>query len=520
MRVAAHEGAGGAGLDGIAPRPGNPPASSAGASFFALLAFAQGGASTGDIDGSAAATQDVDDAAATGDGEAADAGEASDAALQAQAGVVVSLSAAVAANAAGAPTVATAAGGADGTSEAPAHGSAPILADGASAGAPAGAAGVGWSTDDLAAALADGTGDTSRATAGGDGEGERTGAGAGGSQAQTLPQPPAAGRAPHAGAAADGSTLAGSGAPATGSAAGARRHGVALVRGDRASASPDAASVTHAARVASSPRAAGAAEPGAAIHADDATAVARVATAGSPRVTRDQAGDGGDDTTADGDTPSATGASTSSRDLPPSVRPSSEALQPLAVRAHDASPADASTRPEALGIVRSDATAAAGHAEGTTRLRAAGFGDGTAGLPSWVERLASPDGLAATRRGNALHLDLEPNGLGRIEVRLSFGRDGVRASLLTEHEHTRTLLASQQPQLAAALERNDLRLESLLVDVGAQSGGDGRQAARDASDPTAFDQIGLVHVAEQDSATPEASLVPGVATRGLVNVRA
>ncbi|MBY0277986.1 flagellar hook-length control protein FliK, partial [Candidatus Binatia bacterium] len=268
------------------------------------------------------------------------------------------------------------------------------------------------------------------------------------------------------------------------------------------------------------------AERGAAAPQGDAETGSHLATVGSRRAARAATDEApGDDGSADGDgdtpsTPAAAGPSATTRELPAGVRASSEPLQALAGRAHEPSPADAGARSDALGIVRSDATAQGGSSEGSTRLRASGFGDGAAGLPSWVERLASPDGLAATRRGNALHLDLEPNGLGRIEVRLSFGRDGVRASLLTEHEHTRTLLASQQPQLAAALERNDLRLESLLVDVGAQSGGDGRQASRDAGEATAFDQIGLVHVSEPESAASEVSVVPGLATRGLVNVRA
>ena len=95
----------------------------------------------------------------------------------------------------------------------------------------------------------------------------------------------------------------------------------------------------------------------------------------------------------------------------------------------------------------------------------------------------------------------------------------MRAAVVAEHEHTRTLLASQQPQLAAALERNDVRLESFLVDVGTQSGGDGREAWRDRTDPTAFDQIGLVHGREPD-APAEAAPPAALGGRSLVNVRA
>ena len=113
-------------------------------------------------------------------------------------------------------------------------------------------------------------------------------------------------------------------------------------------------------------------------------------------------------------------------------------------------------------------------------------------LPGWIERLTNPQRLAAARRTNALRFDLEPAGLGRIEVRLSFGRDGVRAQVFAEHEHTRALIAQQQPQLAGAFERNDLRLESFLVDLGFGGEGSG-EARREVEDPDAFARRPVAH---------------------------
>jgi flagellar hook-length control protein FliK len=136
------------------------------------------------------------------------------------------------------------------------------------------------------------------------------------------------------------------------------------------------------------------------------------------------------------------------------------------------------------------------------------------GLPSWIERLASAQRLGASSKGEALHFDLEPNGLGRIEVRLSVGRDGVRTQIFTEHEHTRTLLANQQSQLAAAFERNELRLESFLVDLGL-GGEAGRDARHEPTDVNAFDQTGLVSSSTADDVVAEALPVAG-----LVSVRA
>ena len=91
----------------------------------------------------------------------------------------------------------------------------------------------------------------------------------------------------------------------------------------------------------------------------------------------------------------------------------------------------------------------------------------------------------------------------------------MRAQVFAEHDHTRSLIANQQPQLAAAFERNDLHLESFLVDLGlgADGGGDAR---REAADVEAFDDLGLV-----SSSRPDADDGESIASiSGLVNVRA
>ncbi len=83
----------------------------------------------------------------------------------------------------------------------------------------------------------------------------------------------------------------------------------------------------------------------------------------------------------------------------------------------------------------------------------------------------------------AIRFDVEPEDLGRIEVRLALGRDGLRATMVAEQEHARALLAGQKAALAAALERNDLRLASLLVGL---SGGE-EGARRDAPEESEAD---------------------------------
>lgn len=526
MRVAAQEGVGGASLDGVATRSGSAATGIAGGGFFALLALAQGAASTAQVDAGTGTAQAVDDVDAAGEGD-----EQGDASTQDESGVVVSLSVA-------AMGPAVIAGGASSSGGAQAAGDA--TGDGQPAPAP-GAPATGAAATAASASEAGTTGGAEAGAAVLDERGAAdtpAGAAAAGialardaDDARQTTEPglvtprglPARDRARSGVAPGDGATssLGGPGGAAMHAAPGGMRRD--LGEGDApGSATGEPARADTAART---PHAADTRPtPAPAPTARQASARGDAAAAAATRVAVDDGASEANDEDAfdDAGTPrvdGSGGAANTSRAASPAARLLAEPLPLLATRGHAPPDGDGATRPDALGLVRPIEAVAGGGADGTSRLRAAGFGDGTAGLPSWVDRLASPDGLAATRRGHALHLDLEPNGLGRIEVRLSFGRDGVRASLITEHEHTRALLASQHPQLAAALERNDLRLESFLVDVGAQGGGEGRQDARDAADAAAFDELGLVHVSEQEVAL-ETPAMPSLAARGLVNVRA
>ena len=518
MRVAAQEGLAGTAQEANGSRSSGGTAASAGGAFFALLALLQNGGATGEV----AATPGAPDAIDLIEGEPSDASD-DPAGESAEAGVVVSLSVAANAAAAGAAIagVAQAAGAAaqEGTSDAIAFAGSQGGKSGPGAKAFAGIAGA---VADSAASASAGAGvDDALAAATDDVAAAATGDG---KTAGTAAEADVAASA----RAAQSAVTNGDPAKAVATSAARTRHAAhdgapaAQDGGDGARQTTTAPGATPAPQATARAAIAdgGAAEQGTATEA--AHGVARRALDAvrpEPRVANEDGDDAGDAAGAEdafGSSSAGTGSG-ATRELPAGVRVLSEPLPLQSGQADGARhAADASLRADALGAARSDATAAASSGNGATRLRASGFASGEAGLPSWVERLASPEGLAATRRGNTLHLDLEPNGLGRIELRLTFGRDGVRASVLTEHEQTRTLLASQQPQLAAALERNDVRLESFLVDVGAQSGGDGREAWRDATDPAAFDQIGLVHTSTSEPVLDETA----TPTRGLVNVRA
>ncbi|HEY2388662.1 MAG TPA: flagellar hook-length control protein FliK [Candidatus Binatia bacterium] len=94
---------------------------------------------------------------------------------------------------------------------------------------------------------------------------------------------------------------------------------------------------------------------------------------------------------------------------------------------------------------------------------------------AWAERVVESVRVATLRGGGEMRLRLEPAGLGNIDVRISLGHDGVRASIVAEHDTTRALLRNEQHLLHAALERSDLRLAGFSVDLG--SGGSGNAFA-------------------------------------------
>jgi flagellar hook-length control protein FliK len=105
----------------------------------------------------------------------------------------------------------------------------------------------------------------------------------------------------------------------------------------------------------------------------------------------------------------------------------------------------------------------------------------------WGERVVDALRLSAVRGGGEIRLQLEPAGLGHIDVRLHLQPDGVRAVIVAEHESTRALLTSQQHVLQDAFNRSDLRLSGFSVDVGSGGGaatfGRGGEAGEGGSAP-------------------------------------
>jgi hypothetical protein len=74
--------------------------------------------------------------------------------------------------------------------------------------------------------------------------------------------------------------------------------------------------------------------------------------------------------------------------------------------------------------------------------------------------------VARLHNGEEMQLAIRPNGLGDLEVRVAVRDGSVHASIATPDEEARQLLSSQRGDLEAALQRNNLRLDSFSVDVG------------------------------------------------------
>jgi hypothetical protein len=91
-----------------------------------------------------------------------------------------------------------------------------------------------------------------------------------------------------------------------------------------------------------------------------------------------------------------------------------------------------------------------------------------------VERLLKLDEMRAAARhdGGELRLEVAPDGLGRIEVRIAVRDDAVHASLYAGHDHARETLAAHRSSLEVALERSNLRLEGFSVGLGERRGDD------------------------------------------------
>lgn len=97
-------------------------------------------------------------------------------------------------------------------------------------------------------------------------------------------------------------------------------------------------------------------------------------------------------------------------------------------------------------------------------------------------KLSSLRGNAPLRDGGEMRLQVSPEGLGNVELRVSVRQDGVHAALFTDQDQARHALQANRGSLESALGRSNLRLEGFTVDMGfqqhAQSNGRGQQQSQ------------------------------------------
>lgn len=105
---------------------------------------------------------------------------------------------------------------------------------------------------------------------------------------------------------------------------------------------------------------------------------------------------------------------------------------------------------------------------------------------AWIEQLASD--IAATKSAaNEVSFRLMPRHLGRLDVSMMMGDDGVSLKLDTQHEATATIVTAAQVRLVDDLRQQGVRVAETQVthtptDAGRQSQqGQGRSPAQDAA---------------------------------------
>ena len=119
---------------------------------------------------------------------------------------------------------------------------------------------------------------------------------------------------------------------------------------------------------------------------------------------------------------------------------------------------------------------------------------------AWIEQLASD--IAATKSAaNDVSFRLMPRHLGRLDVSMMMGHDGVSLKLDTQHEATATIVTAAQVRLVDDLRQQGVRVAETQVthtptDAGRQSQqGQGRNPAQDAAH--------LIETATAHDARPE-----------------
>src|SRR5438552_5656764 len=136
-----------------------------------------------------------------------------------------------------------------------------------------------------------------------------------------------------------------------------------------------------------------------------------------------------------------------------------------------------------------------------------------AGAEHDVERLVQLDQLrpVRVRDGGEMRMEVSPEGLGRVEVRVAVRADAVHAALYAQQDHARDALMAHRPALEAALGRSHLKLETFSVGVGQHELGDSdrrtpqSEPAHDEPGPRRTSSPSVAAAAPATTLTPAAS---------------
>jgi hypothetical protein len=122
--------------------------------------------------------------------------------------------------------------------------------------------------------------------------------------------------------------------------------------------------------------------------------------------------------------------------------------------------------------VAADPLAALAHATPDVRgVSSPTSGPAPAGGAALIPQLSAGLDLAVERQGTAVHLQLQPEGLGSVDLRVTLGEAGLAIQISVDEASTRDLVQSAVGQLSQGLEGRGLSVAHLIVDLSTNLGG-------------------------------------------------
>jgi len=129
-----------------------------------------------------------------------------------------------------------------------------------------------------------------------------------------------------------------------------------------------------------------------------------------------------------------------------------------------------------------------------------------AGAPPLAAQLADAAHLAVERRGSSVHLQLQPEGLGAVDLRVASGDQGLAIHIAVDDPATRDLVQAAVGQLSQNLEGRGLSVAHLLVDLATGQGGqDGGTRQNQFEQAAARGQTDLAAALGERDDSPEAT---------------